>query len=153
MDIKVEAGDITQHAAKAVIVNLFEGVTSPGGATGAVDRSLGGGISELIAEGEIKGKSGEFTMIHTLGRVPSPRVVVAGLGKQDKFSLDTIRNLMGTAVRRIRATGAGSVATIVHGAGIAGLDPEACAAGHRRGRDDGRIPLPKVQVQRRREHH
>ncbi len=127
MDIKVEAGDITQHAAKAIIVNLFEGVTSPGGGTGAVDRALDGGISQLIAEGEIKGKAAEFTMIHTLGRVPSPRVLVAGLGQQDKFGLHTIRDLMGTAVRRIRATGAKSAATIVHGAGIAGLDPEACA--------------------------
>jgi leucyl aminopeptidase len=127
LEIKVEAGDITQHAAKAIIVNLFEGVTSPGGATGAVDKALAGGISQLIAEGEIKGKAAEFTMIHTLGRIPSPRVVVAGLGKQDKFGLDTIRNLMGTALRRVRATGAKSAATIVHGAGIAGLDAEACA--------------------------
>jgi leucyl aminopeptidase len=127
LDIKVESGDITQHAAKAIIVNLFEGVTRPGGGTGAVDGALGGGISQLIAEGEIKGKAAEVTMIHTLGKIPSPRVLVAGLGKQDKFTLNTIRDLMGTAVRRIRATGAKSAATIVHGAGIAGLDPEACA--------------------------
>jgi len=127
LDIKVEAGDISQHPAKAIIVNLFEGVTSPGGATGAVDKALGGGISSLIAEGEIKGKTGEVTLIHTLGRIPSPRVVVAGLGKQADFNLNTIRDLMGTALRRIRSTGARSAATIVHGAGIAGLDPEACA--------------------------
>ncbi len=127
MEIKVEAGDITQHAAKAIIVNLFEGVTRPGGGTGAVDKALGGGISQLIAEGEIKGKAAEFTMIHTLGRIPSPRTLVAGLGKQDSFGLNNIRDLMGTALRRIRATGAKSAATIVHGAGIAGLDPEACA--------------------------
>jgi len=121
------AGDITQSPAKAIIVNLFEGVTSPGGGTGAVDKALGGGISALIAEGEIKGKSGEVTVVHSLGRIASPRVLVAGLGKQDKFSLKEIRNLMGTALRRARAAGATSAATIVHGAGIAGLDAEACA--------------------------
>ncbi len=127
MEIKVEAGDITRHPAKAIIVNLFEGVTSPGGATGAADKALDGGISQLIAEGEIKGKTGETVVIHSLGKIPSPRVLVAGLGKPEKFDLNTIRNLMGTALRRARATGATSVATIVHGAGIAGLDPEACA--------------------------
>ncbi len=127
MEIKVEAGDITQHTAKAVIVNLFEGVTSPGGATGAMDKALGGGISQLIAEGEIKGKANEATLIHSLGRVPSPRVLVAGLGKSDKFDIAAIRNVMGTSLRRARAAGATSVATILHGAGIAGLDPEACA--------------------------
>jgi len=127
VEIKVEAGDISQHPAKAIIVNLFEGVRSPGGATGAVDKALGGGISQLIAEGEIKGKKDELTIIHTLGRLPSPRVLVAGLGKQADFTIDTIRDLTGTALRRLRSAGATSVATILHGAGIAGLEAEACA--------------------------
>jgi leucyl aminopeptidase len=127
VEIKVESGDITRHPAKAIIVNLFEGVTSPGGATGAVDKALDGGISGLISEGEIKGKLNEVTLIHTLGRIPSPRVIVAGLGKQDSFDLNVIRNLMGTSLRRARTAGATSVATILHGAGIAGLDPEECA--------------------------
>jgi len=127
LQIKVEAGDITKHPARALVVNLFEGVTAPGGATGAVDKALDGGISALIAEGEIKGKSGEMTLLHTLGKTPSPRVLIAGLGKQDKFDLDTIRNLTGSAVRRARSVGATSVAAILHGAGIAGLAPEACA--------------------------
>jgi len=125
--IKVESADITQHAAKAIIVNLFQGVTSPGGATGAVDAALEGGISALISEGEIKGKAGEAVLVHTLGRMPSPRVIVAGLGKQDSFNLNVIRHLMGTALRRARMTGAKTVATIVHGAGIAGLETADCA--------------------------
>lgn len=127
MEIKVEAGDITRHPAKAIIVNLFDGVSSPGGATGAVDSALGDGISQLIAEGEIKGKSGEITVVHTLGKIPSPRVLVSGLGKADKFDVNTIRNLTGAAMRRARGVGATSAATILHGAGIAGLEPEACA--------------------------
>lgn len=127
MEIRVEQGDLAQHSAKAVIVNLFEGVKSPGGGTGAVDKALDSAISQLIAEGEIKGKRAELTLIHTLGKMPSPRVIVAGLGKQSDFKLDTVRDVTGTALRRARATGATSVATIVHGAGIAGLQPEACA--------------------------
>ena len=63
MDIKVESGDITKHSAKAIIVNLFDGVKRPGGATGAVDKALGGGISQLITEGEIKGKADEVTLV------------------------------------------------------------------------------------------
>jgi len=127
LEIKVESGDITKHPAKAIIVNLFEGVKRPGGATGAVDKALDAGISQLIAEGEIKGKTAEVTLVHTLGRIPSPRVLVAGLGKPEKFTLNTIRNLMGTSLRRARGAGATTVATILHGAGIAGLGAEACA--------------------------
>ncbi len=127
MKITVESGDITKSKAKALIVNLFQGVTSPAGATGAVDKALGGGISALIKDGEIKGKKGEAALVHTLGKIPSMRVIVAGLGPQEDFNLDVIRNATGTALRRARATGAKTVATILHGAGIAGLDAEACA--------------------------
>jgi len=127
VEIKVEAGDIAQHPAKAIVVNLFEGVTRPAGGTGAVDKALGGGISGLIAEGEIKGKPGEMSLIHSLGGIPSPRAIVAGLGKSDKFDLNTVRNVTAAAVRRARGAGATTVATILHGAGIAGLDAQACA--------------------------
>ena len=34
-------GDIARIQSDAAIVNLFEGVDRPGGATGAVDRALG----------------------------------------------------------------------------------------------------------------
>ena len=54
--IKVAGGDATDFATPALVVNLFQGVTQPGGGTGAVDRALGGAISRLIADGEIKGK-------------------------------------------------------------------------------------------------
>jgi len=127
MEIKVELGDIAQYQAKAIIVNLFEGVHTPGGATGAVDKALGGAISQLITEGEIKGKKDELTLIHTLGRLPSSRVLVAGLGKQADFTLDVIRDLTGAALRRLRSASATTVATILHGAGIAGLETMACA--------------------------
>jgi leucyl aminopeptidase len=127
VQIKAEKGDLTQHPAKAVIVNLFEGVKKPGGGTAAIDRALDGAISQLIAEGEIKGKKKELTLIHTLGKLPTPRVLVVGLGKQAEFGLDTIRDVTGTALRRLRNAGADTVATIVHGGGVAGLEPEACA--------------------------
>ena len=127
MHIRVEAGDITKVGADALIVNLFEGVTSPGGGTGAVDTALGGAISRLIELGDIRGKSGEITLLHTLGKIPAHRVVVAGLGKRDDFDIDAVRNLSANLVRALRKPGIKTVATIAHGAGIAGLSPEACA--------------------------
>ena len=65
MNISVLQKDVTKVNTPALIVNLFEGVKTPGGATGAVDRALEGAISRLIEEDEIKGKSGELTLIHT----------------------------------------------------------------------------------------
>ena len=83
MEVRVERGDIAQYQADAIVVNLFEGITSPGGGTGAVDRALDGAISRVIADGDCRGKDGELTLIHTLGKLPSPRVVVAGTTATD----------------------------------------------------------------------
>ncbi|HXU23242.1 MAG TPA: leucyl aminopeptidase [Tepidiformaceae bacterium] len=127
MEISVQQGDIATFAADLVIVNLFEGVTTPGGATGAVDAALDGAISTLIAQGDIRGKAGELTMIHTFGKMPAARVLVAGLGKAESFDVDAVRNLAGNIVRHVTRIGIRSVASIVHGAGIAGLPPAHCA--------------------------
>jgi len=51
MEVKVVSGDITELPVSAIIVNLFEGVKKPSGATAAVDKALGGLITQLIAEG------------------------------------------------------------------------------------------------------
>ena len=60
MRIIVMTGDVATTDTPALVVNLFSGVTEPGGATGAVDRALDGVISQLIKEGEIKGKVGDI---------------------------------------------------------------------------------------------
>ena len=127
MEVKVVAGDITKIKVGAAIVNLFEGVAQPGGATGAVDQALGGTITNLIAEGEIKGKLNEVTLIHTLGRLELERVLVVGLGKKEKFTLDSIRGLMAETCRYLRKLGIKRAATIVHGAGTGGMEAEKAA--------------------------
>ena len=127
MKVSTIQGDITNIPADAAIVNLFEGVTSPGGATGAVDREMGHSLSQLIADGEIKGKRGELTLVHTFGKIAPSRVLVLGLGKQEDFSLETIRNGMAEACRYLRRIGVKKVSTIIHGAGIGGMDPQEAA--------------------------
>ncbi|MCH8063800.1 MAG: leucyl aminopeptidase [Chloroflexi bacterium] len=127
MEIKVLSGDITQQSVGAIVVNLFEGVTSPGGATGAADRALDGAITKLIEEGEIKGKRGEMTLIHTLDKMAPGRVLVAGLGKEKDFDLDRVRAVAAESCRRLRRAGVQTVATIVHGAGAGGLDVRGAA--------------------------
>jgi leucyl aminopeptidase len=122
VEVKVVSGDITRIKVDAAIVNIFEGVEHPGGATGAVDEALGGMVGRLISEGEIKGKLNEVTLIHTMGKMEAERVMVVGLGKQEKFTYDSIRGVMAAACRFLRKLGAKRVATIIHGAGAGSMD-------------------------------
>ncbi len=123
--IDVKSADITEIDTPALVVNLFRGVKKPGGATGAVDRELGGLITDLIKDGEIKGGVGETTLIHTLGKIKPSRVLVVGLGPQDKFDSQVVRRVSAEVVRFLRRKGISKATTIAHGAGIGGLDPQA----------------------------
>lgn len=118
MKIDVMPGDITKSDSDAIIINLFEGVTSPSGATGAVDKLLSNAISLLISDGEIKGKAGEMTLLHTMGRITPKRVLIAGLGKQTDFSTERIRSVAADSVRYLENIGVTEATTIAHGAGI-----------------------------------
>jgi len=127
MKVTVEQGAIQASTADALVVNLFEGVTAPGGATGAVDRALDGAISELIAGGDISGKEGEVAVLYPRGAIPARRVIVVGLGDRQKFDIEQVRRAAAHAVKKARDLKATTVATIIHGAGIGNLVPAEAA--------------------------
>ena len=91
MEVTVTAGQLGEATADAVVTNLFQGVTQPGGATGAVDRAMGGAISRLIAAGDFAGKLNQVAVLYSVqggsdggsGGVKAPRVILVGLGKPD----------------------------------------------------------------------
>jgi len=127
LEVKVVTGDISQIDADAIVVNLFQGVEQVSGASAAVDEALGGAISSLISKGEFKGKFGEVSIVHTLGKLPARMVAVAGLGKQQDLNLDRIRGVAGEFCRSLRKLNCHRIATILHGAGVGGVEPGACA--------------------------
>ncbi len=122
MEIRVIQGSITDISSDVLVVNLFEGVTVPGGATGAVDSALGGTISEMIASKELTGKLMETALIHTCGKIAPKRVLVVGLGKSGKFDIEAVHKVSAAAMRSLRQKGVRTVTSIIHGAGIGGLN-------------------------------
>jgi leucyl aminopeptidase len=127
VEIKVVVGNIAQIKAGAIIVNFFEGMERLDGDAASIDRTLDGAISQLMAQGEIKGKLNEITIIHSLGKLPAARVVVTGLGKQAELSQDKVRGAVAEMCRLLRNKGVDSIATMAQGAGIAGISPEGAA--------------------------
>ncbi len=122
--LDVVAGDVTRVETPALVVNLYQGVKKPGGATGAVDKALGGQIASLVKAGEITGALEEVTIVHTAGRIPAERVLVVGLGKKETCDLEALRKAMGAATRRLLRHKITGFHSILHGGG----DLEATAA-------------------------
>jgi leucyl aminopeptidase len=130
VSVRVERASLTGVRTPLLVVNLFEGVDEPSGATGAVDEALGGLITRLIADGEIKGSLGEVTVLHNQGdraRLAAERVLVVGLGKRDDLDLEALRVASATAARKARDLRVGRFATVIHGAGAGGLDSRLAA--------------------------
>ncbi len=127
MNITVTRGEIQKRKEPALILNLFEGVERPGGATGAVDREIGGLISRAVADGDFAGKKNETLLLYTHGRIEAPRVLVVGLGRKESFDAETARQAAGTAAAALQDLRVERAATILHGAGEAGLDVEEAA--------------------------
>jgi leucyl aminopeptidase len=121
MDIAVKSGAIQTENAELIVVNLFEGVTKPGGATGAVDKALGGQISRLIADGDFKGKAQETALLYTADDSHAKRVLVVGLGKEEEFGLEAIRVAAASSAKRVRDLRVGHFSTIIHGGGRGGI--------------------------------
>jgi leucyl aminopeptidase len=132
VDLRVQHASVTDIETPLLIVNLFEGVSQPAGATGAVDQALGGQISRLIADREITGEPATVTVIHTNddAGLKARRVAVVGLGKASDPEAERFENARiaaAVAARKARELKVDSYATIVHGAGIGGLALEAAA--------------------------
>jgi leucyl aminopeptidase len=127
MQIKVECAPLTEYPCDLLVVNEFEGVKQPGGATGAADRALDGLIAKLSREGEVDGKLGKVAVIHCHNKMKADKVAVVGLGKREKFDLEAVRTAAAAAVKKAREIKAKTVATIIHGAGIGGMNTEEAA--------------------------
>ena len=127
MEIKATIDDITKVKADAIVLDFFEEMPHPEGDLATVDRALDGAISQLISQGEIKGKLSEITIVHSLGKLPAARVVVVGLGKKEELTQDKIRGVVAETCRLLRQKDIESVATIAQGAGVAGISVENAA--------------------------
>jgi leucyl aminopeptidase len=127
MEIKVVSGAIQATEDELIVVNLFEGVEKPGGATGAVDKAMGGAIGEAIGRGDIRGKRSEVAVFYTRGAIPAARVLVVGLGPQDQFTLQGVHEAAAAAARKARELGVPSFSSIIHGGGAGGFPLESAA--------------------------
>ncbi len=127
MKINITNQEITDFTGDIIIINLFEGVRTPGGATSTMDKALSGIISKLIRKGELSGKLGETVIVHTFGKIKADKVLIVGLGKANDLNVEQIRKAAGAAIKRARKAGARKVGTIVHGAGIGGIEPKLAA--------------------------
>lgn len=121
MEILVRSGAVHKVEADAVVIGLIEGAM-PEGASEVVDAALGGAVTDLIEGGDLSGRIDEIAVLYPRGALPARRVLIAGLGKPEEFSLERFRRAAGAAATRARDLGAKQVASLLHGVDEGGID-------------------------------
>lgn len=127
MDIRVLTGAILESDADAVVISLFEGVTTPEGTARLVDEALNGAVSDLLGAGDFSGASGQVVVLYPRGALPARRVILVGLGKQAELNVEVVRRAAAHAALKARDLKVKRLATILHGVGDEGLSAAAAA--------------------------
>jgi leucyl aminopeptidase len=101
LELKLNPADPAQSDADCVVVGAYaDGTLSPSGQ--ALDAASGGRLAALAARGDVSGKTGRTALLQDLPGVASPRVLVVGLGEQEKFAVPQYLKAIGDAVRALR---------------------------------------------------
>src|SRR6266852_5889804 len=114
MDIRLIAASVAEVETEClVIIALDHGALNSGTANNGAkqksdpklavkDAALDKAVADLIASGEITGKSFEAILLHRPQGLKAARLLVIGAGKAKNFSSVELRKAAGTAVRYLK---------------------------------------------------
>jgi leucyl aminopeptidase len=98
-------GDALATERDAVLLGVFEDDGRWTGTLAKTDKALNGQLRKLREWGEVKGKLGEVTVVHSLGLLPPRRLVLFGLGKSSELDAEAVRRAVGNAVKTLNQIG------------------------------------------------
>ncbi|MEC9005669.1 MAG: leucyl aminopeptidase [Nitrospirota bacterium] len=106
MNCQVKQGNIHKENTEVLILVSYEDDKTLPKDFKELDKALGGQLQELRKNSEFIGKNQQSVLIHTRGTIPAKRILFMGLGKKKEVTLDSIRQAMGSALKKARQTGA-----------------------------------------------
>jgi len=102
MKVSVAARPAREIAVDLLAVPVFQlpekGWKLPAGPA-ALDRALSGSLGAAIAAGDFRGKRGQSHLVYGGDEVAARRVLLVGLGEEEKLDGEALRQAAGQAVR------------------------------------------------------
>ncbi|MBI1887344.1 MAG: leucyl aminopeptidase [Nitrosomonadales bacterium] len=133
MEFSIKQGSPEKLKGGCVVVGVFEGGKLSTAAQ-VIDKAAKHALSDLIARGDMSGKSSSTLLLHKLPGVAAERVLLVGLGKASELNSKT-------SVEILRATFAALDATATKDAVLyiadEGIGNDAAASTHRQALDSG----------------
>lgn len=85
--------------ADLLVLGCFKEQSKPGGMLAEADHLLDGAITELIQQGDITGAFKETALLYTYGRMTAKRLLIIGLGEDERLDQDRLREIAAVLVR------------------------------------------------------
>ncbi|HYM80202.1 MAG TPA: leucyl aminopeptidase [Candidatus Limnocylindria bacterium] len=126
MQVQVKHGNVAARPVAAWVVGIVEDGGALRGAALAVDRATRGAITSVRRAGDFTGRFLETLVLYPRG-LRTRRVILVGLGPRAELDLHRVRLAAAQAAHKARALGVATLATVIHGAGRGGLEPERAA--------------------------
>ena len=117
VDLRLAYGSIAEVDAEAVVLGLFQGVQDLPGATSAVDRRIGGAITDIIERRMFSGRVGEVFIFPAVRQdIRAEFVILAGMGRFDRFDHDVLEIVAENVARTLVRAKVGDFAMALFGA-------------------------------------
>ncbi len=113
MQVTAQVGQAEAASTEVLVLMHCEGEALAKQGAALLDHALGGSLSKLVQSKEFEGKANDVLLYHTHDKVPAKRLVLVGLGKKNEVTLETIRQAMGSAAKRVRQAKVGSFAVVL----------------------------------------
>ncbi len=108
MQVDVKIGRAESEPADVLVLLHCEGQALARQDGAVLDSILAGSLREILQSKEFEGKANETLLYHTHAKIPAKRLLLVGLGKKQDLTLDSMRQAMGYAAKRVRQSKADS---------------------------------------------
>jgi leucyl aminopeptidase len=106
MKFQLSSGNAVTAKVDLVVVDMVDEKIPKGSSLDTLNHKLKNDLAHIIKKEEFKGSAGQSKLIYTRGRLPADYILILGLGKHDKITLETLRKagdaVQGTA-KQIKA--------------------------------------------------
>ena len=103
LELNVEKGLLEETPANVLVLNLYEGVKIPSGATGSIDIALNGLITKFVIGQEgFDGKFGSMYTLQTYGKIGAEKILLVGMGKAKDFTPNRLRELSAKVIKKCK---------------------------------------------------
>jgi leucyl aminopeptidase len=102
MQIELKQGRVESAEDEALLMASFEEVKRLAGLFKTIDRMLSGGLSHLFEAGDFTGKAGQTAVLYPGEKLRFGKVILVGLGRRDRVTIEGVRRAFGFAGRKAR---------------------------------------------------